>query len=361
MKPKHRNVLLIGYDEHLCLSVLYCLRKEKNYNFYVLTTKEKSSAGYSRHVKGLEYVSSYDQIEKGAVKCIQQWDIDLLMPFGEKEGLAVAEAKDRLAKVCRIMPLTELNEFQIATNKKRLNNFLLSKGLRLMPQTLDLDDPDFKSKFQSLNFPLLLKPAEGAFGRGIQTLNTKEEALRALNEADLDHKALYLQEYVGGNDINCNVICKDGEIKHYTIQESPLKTLGNYNKNDDLIYKEDPAVLEVVKPMLKALNYQGVACIDLRRDVLHNKVYLLEVNARFWGSLMASLTRAGVNFPLIMLKMGFGESAPSYHKREGKQIAASTFIKKLLKFQWPKPSELKFWTYLHDPYARFMKYWLQKF
>lgn len=361
MKPNPRNVLLIGYDEHLCLSVLYCLRKERDYNFYVLTTKEKSSAGYSRHVKGLEYVSSYEAIEQGAMKCIQQWDIDLLMPFGEKEGLAIAKAKDRLSKICRIMPLTDLEQFKIATNKKRLNNFLLDKGLRLMPQTVDLDDPDFKAKFQDLNFPVLLKPAEGAFGRGIETLRNKEEALKRLNAEDVNHELYYLQEYVGGSDINCNVICEDGEVKHYTVQESPLKSLGNYNKNDDLIYKDDPSVLEVVKPMLKALNYQGVACIDLRRDILHNKVYLLEVNARFWGSLMASLTRAGVNFPLIMLKLGFGESAPAYRKKEGKQTSASTFIRELLRFKWPKPSELKFWTYLHDPYARFMKYWLQKF
>lgn len=41
------------------------------------------------------------------MKCIQQWDIDLLMPFGEKEGLAIAKAKDRLSKVCRIMPSLE--------------------------------------------------------------------------------------------------------------------------------------------------------------------------------------------------------------------------------------------------------------
>lgn len=107
MKPNPRNVLLIGYDEHLCLSVLFCLRKARDYNFYVLTTKEKSSAGYSWHVKGLEYVSSYEAIEQGAMKCIQQWDIDLLMPFGEKEGLAIAKAKDRLSKVCRIMPSLE--------------------------------------------------------------------------------------------------------------------------------------------------------------------------------------------------------------------------------------------------------------
>lgn len=361
MKPNQRNVLLIGYDEHLCMSVLYCLRKVKGYNFYVLTTKARSSAKYSRHVKGVLEVQGYDAIEQGAIDCIKNWDIDLLMPFGEKEGLAVATAYDRLSKICRIMPLTELKNFKIATNKKNLNNFLLERGLELMPQTLDLDDPQFKEKFKELKYPTLHKPAEGAFGAGIRTVKDKTEAVKLLSEDGLSYEGTYFQQYVNGSDINCNVICKDGEIKHYTIQESPLKSLGNYNKNDDLVWKEDEKVLEVVRPMLKELNYQGVACIDLRRDVLSGQVYLLEVNARFWGSLMASLTRARVNFPLIMLKMGFDEDAPAYEKRNGEQMSIQTFIKQLLRFKWPKPSLLKFWPYLSDPRARFMKYWIQKF
>jgi len=111
---------------------------------------------------------------------------------------------------------------------------------------------------------------------------------------------------------------------------------------------------------LKALNYQGVACIDLRRSTT-GKVYLLEINARYWGSMMASLTKAGVNFPLLMLKLTVDEIAPSYQRKEGSQLSLQSFVKQFLRFKWPELKQLKYWPYLNDPMARIMKYWYQKF
>jgi len=358
---KNRNILLIAYDEHLVLSLLYCLRKERNLNFYLLTHKPKSSAGWSRYIKGVHYYKEYADLEAVIPECLRKWDIDVLMPIGEKESLEVSRHRATFESLCQVMPLTDPEHFEIATHKKSLNDFLLSKDLPLMSATLGLDEENFETQLDDFPFPALLKPSQGAFGSGIVTMNNKQELLDHLKKHKVEPSAFYLQEYVSGSDINFIAICKDGELLHYSLQESPIKQLGNYNKNDDLIFKDDPAVADAMRPMLKALNYQGVACIDLRRDPAKNRVFLLEINARFWGSMMASLTRAGVNFPLIMFKLTVDESVPPYEKRPGKQISVQTFIRDLLKFKFPDPGLLKFWPYLNDPMARIMKYWYQKF
>ncbi len=361
MKTNQRNVLLIAYDEHLVLSFLYCVRKLKGFNYFLLTHKPKSSAGHSRYIKGLRYYKEYSDLEKVIPECLREWDIDALMPIGEKESLEVTKHREAFEQLCKVMPLTDPEHFEIATNKKVLNQFLLDRDLPLMSATLNLDDPNFEQKLKDFPFPALLKPAQGAFGSGITTINNKSELEAFLKDQKPEPASFYLQEYIGGSDINCIVVCKDGEVKHWSVQESPPKELGNYNKNDDLIFRAAPEVLEVVRPMLKALQYQGIACIDLRRDVAKGKVFLLEINARFWGSMMASFTRANVNFPLIMLKLTLDESVPDYEKKEGKQISVGTFIHGFIRFKFPDISALKFWPYLNDPMARIMKYWYQRF
>jgi carbamoylphosphate synthase large subunit len=113
--------------------------------------------------------------------------------------------------------------------------------------------------------------------------------------------------------------------------------------------------------MLAALNYEGVACIDLRRDRKDGKLYLLEINARFWGSVMASYRLANVNFPLFMLKLSFGESVPDYKKTEGRQMALGTFSNEYFRFKFPDLEMLKFWPYFNDPIARFQYFWRKRF
>ena len=360
MNSSQRNVLLIANDEHLVLSFLYCLRKEPGYRYYLLTHKAKSSAGWSRYLKDVHFYKEYSELESVIPECLRKWDIDVLMPIGEKESLEVSRNRETLEKLCKVMPLTDPAHFEIATNKKALNQFLLKQELPLMSATLDLDAPNFLSRLEAFPFPALLKPAQGAFGSGIVTIHTKADLESYLLKNEVDKQGFYLQEYVEGSDINFNVICKDGDILHYSYQESPPKQLGNYNKNDDLIFKDDPEVVAIMKPMLKALNYQGVACIDLRRSTT-GKVYLLEINARYWGSMMASLTKAGVNFPLLMLKLTVDEIAPSYQRKEGSQLSLQSFVKQFLRFKWPELKQLKYWPYLNDPMARIMVYWYQKF
>lgn len=356
MKAKQRNVLLIAYDEHLILSFLYCTRNLKGFNYYLLTHKPNNSVRWSRYIKGVHYYKEYSELETVIPERLREWGIDLLMPVGEKESLEVSRHRATFEKLCKVMPLTDTDHFEIATNKVSLNRFLLEKEIPLMSATLELDAQNFDEKLKAFPFPALLKPALGAFGAGIRRLDSAEQTRALIKAESLQPGAFYLQEYISGTDINCIVVCEDGEVLYSSEQESPPKEPNNFNKNDDLVFAQHPEVVDFLRPMLKALNYQGIGCIDLRRDSNTGKIYLLEINARFWGSMMASKVRANVNFPLIMIKRTLGESIPDFERTEGEQISLSTFIRKTLRLQFPSPFALKYWTYLDDPMARILKY-----
>lgn len=114
------------------------------------------------------------------------------------------------------------------------------------------------------------------------------------------HASHYLQEYLPGQDINCNVFCLNGRVLHSTVQESPEKPAGSYFRNDDLIFTHSEEVLALIKPVLKMLNCPGLACLDLRREKESGRLYLLEINARVWASVIASLVVAKFNFPALV-------------------------------------------------------------
>jgi predicted ATP-grasp superfamily ATP-dependent carboligase len=59
--------------------------------------------------------------------------------------------------------------------------------------------------------------------------------------------------------------------------------------------------------LLDALNWQGVAMIECKRDAETGAYVVMEINGRFWGSLQLAID-AGVDFPALLVRCARGES-----------------------------------------------------
>jgi len=352
---KKPSVLLIGYDEHLCLSILYCLRKAP-INIHLLTHNQKSVCRFSRYLDKVFYYTNYDQIPEAIAHVADETKIDLVMPYDELESLYVSNNSEEISRIAPIVPLTDPELFEKAINKYELGKFLAEQGLSVMPKSINLNNESKASDLLDLNFPILIKPSRSSFGRGITSIKNQEELDSFFANGDKSLEGHAAQEFVVGSDITCNIYAIDGEIQHHTIQESPVKQLGNYAKNDDLIFHEDESVLELVASVAKALKWNGVACIDLRRDASTGKVYLLEINGRFWGSVSSSYDKANVNFPLIMINQALLGLPLDYQKKESIQISLSRLIKEVKSLDFSNLTKTKYQSYFYDPIARFLKY-----
>ena len=69
---------------------------------------------------------------------------------------------------------------------------------------------------------------------------------------------------------------------------------------------EDHRVLGVVSELMNAIEWTGVAHLDLRIDELSGEITVIEANPRFWGSVIGSM-HAGVNFPYLKCLVGMGQ------------------------------------------------------
>ncbi len=65
---------------------------------------------------------------------------------------------------------------------------------------------------------------------------------------------------------------------------------------------------------MKNLHWNRIAHIDLRYDIDGN-LYIIEVNPRFWESLLASLS-AGINFSSIMYDFSITKTIKQHDYKE---------------------------------------------
>jgi len=79
------------------------------------------------------------------------------------------------------------------------------------------------------------------------------------------------------------------------------------------VYREsiplDEALVGPGRRLLEALDWQGVAMVECKREETTGRQVIMEVNGRFWGSLQLAID-AGVDFPSLLVRCAAGETVP---------------------------------------------------
>ncbi len=165
-------------------------------------------------------------------------------------------------------------------------------------------------------FPVLFKPLSDKGGRGIRKFDDYESFLNYwANWNDCEGKAI-IQEYIQGYDIDCSVLCLNGNITAYTIQRPYHLDKQNYEFSKSIRFLHDPEAFDAAARLMQALKWNGVGHIDMRYCQKRKKIVIIELNVRYWGTLLGSLS-AGVNFPHLSLLASQGVSfdRPAYQDR----------------------------------------------
>ncbi|TEU11858.1 MAG: ATP-grasp domain-containing protein, partial [Anaerolineales bacterium] len=188
----------------------------------------------------------------------------------------------------------------VANNKWLLFKLMQEHGIPTIPTVLCTLDSDFEQQIRHLEFPVLIKPVMAWGGEGIQRFDNVSQLYEFLEQCDSEKiKNRYIVQsfltgYVGG----LNILCQQGQMLAYTIQQGFIPNPQEYAAAAAVQFVEREGVLDVATKLISALKYNGVANIDMFYDAEDNQVKILEVNARFWGSLRGSYV-AGVSFPYL--------------------------------------------------------------
>jgi D-aspartate ligase len=309
------NVLLLGQTLH----VARCLGRGPGIRLHVLGDNRLAPARFSRYVRSFRVYEAWDDeraVER--VRCaVEESRAEVVLPAHTPHVRFVSEHRDALSRFVTVAPTPAPKVIDVVSDKWLLAEFLARHGLGQPPTVLATDDAAFELTLRGLAFPALLKPRlDLADGRGIRRFESAEQ-LRAFLEKNPEHWGGYVvQSFVRGHDVCCNVLCREGEILAYTVQRARIPSRRPYSPAAIIEFVEDGQALDLVAGLVATLGYSGVAHIDMRRDEESGRVGVLEVNARYWGSLLGSLS-AGVNFPHLhcLAALGVPFPQPSYSKK----------------------------------------------
>jgi len=224
------------------------------------------------------------------------------------------------------VPCTAVPSFaslRIALDKWDLARFLTAHALPHPATELLVRGQEALTRIAQLRFPLLLKPRCGGNGLGIHRCENMRALEHCTRGADLWGKTL-VQTEIPGYDIDCSVLCREGEVLAYTIQKG-FTGMADFRPPGGIEFLEDERVIAVMRKLMAALRWSGVAHVDLRYDSLTDRINIIEVNPRFWGSVLGSL-HAGVNFPYLACLEALGRSFAPPAFRACRYVAGATAL-----------------------------------
>lgn len=217
--------------------------------------------------------------------------------------------------------LPTLEAYDSVSDKYALYQSATRLSVRV-PQTVIIGREDVASLDQrDLRFPLAVKPrlstrrvAEGVTKRPVRYAHNTDELVRvAREELSSDVDDLLLQQYIEGYGAGIFGLYDRGRalffFAHRRLREKPPS--GGASVLSQSIAPPTEA-LESARCILESLHWHGVAMVEFKVDA-QGHCWLIEVNARFWGSLQLAVD-SGADFPWFLYQLASG-AAPSPPQR----------------------------------------------
>jgi len=328
---KEISVLIPDSESHLVMFVVNCLSQFSEIKIFLMSNKKHIAMRYSRHVHKFSYYkktnSDLDWINNINTET-NKYNIDVIMPIFEDGIKTIIKHKELLSSNNKLGVLPSLDNFNTAINKGLLIKHLESNEIPY-PKSV-LIEPEKSYDINLVEFPIIIKPLEGfGGGMGIYVFENKQELEQFLKTSKFNYTYL-AQNYIKGYDIDCSVLCKDGEILAFTIQKGTMFGKSKFLPQIGIQFLYEKELYKIIEKLMKSLNWSGVAHIDLRYDENDKLFKVIEVNTRFWVSLDASLI-AGVNFPYLYCLTSLSENfqKPSY--KHIKYLSLKGVIKRIKK------------------------------
>jgi predicted ATP-grasp superfamily ATP-dependent carboligase len=301
MRPPSFSVLIPDGESDFALFVLHGFIGYPQIKVYVLSNRRWAPARFSRYChRFIQWKGGAGERFEAMAEAVQRYGIDVVLP-AEMEWMASHdELRLALAELTAIAPVLDSESFKVANNKWLLVKLMENHGIPTIPTVLCTFNDEFERQVRQLHFPVLLKPVTAWGGEGIRHFDTLPQLLEFLEQCNREkvRDKFMVQSLLEGYVIGLNLLCRKGQVLAYTMQRGFIPNTRAYAAAGAIRFIESAAALEIGQELAAALAHNGVANIDMFYDRQEHQIRILEVNARFWGSLRGSYV-AGVSFPYL--------------------------------------------------------------
>jgi carbamoyl-phosphate synthase large subunit len=225
--------------------------------------------------------------------CIKH-DIKILIPLIDTELYTLSVNKYQFEKIGVVVIVSSPEVNRICGDKRETSRFFKKIGVET-PEIYD---------FESVPYPLMLKPADGSCSAGI----TKVDTLEDLKFFEKYISNVIIQEFILGEEYTIDVLVDfDGCVKSVIPRLRIETRAGEISKGRTV---KNPALIEAAKRVAEVLP-GALGCITIQCFLsADGKVTFIEINPRFGGGYPLSY-RAGADFPGWIIDLVRGEEIPS--------------------------------------------------
>jgi predicted ATP-grasp superfamily ATP-dependent carboligase len=363
-------LVLANHNDWLTAYTLYCLGQSQLFELHLLSRKPKNPFRFLPGIKSNNYFpreASDTALVAFARQVAEKTKAKVLVPISDRGFRWAIQYKELLQQFIALIPLPEPWAYTIASDKGQLATFMKQNAI---PTPLTLTDltGNLEEKLEGIPFPVLLKPKVGAGGKGkggeppITYFPDKAALLTFISHHQVIAHKYIVQAFVKGYVIGCNVLYKKGQLLTYTIQKSVIPIV-HFGPSWGIEFINNKEVIGVVDALLSKLQWNGVANIDLICDADSNSIKVLEINARFWQTIVGSMVRSGINFPSLACLVALHGTVEQAPARLGKYIPLGHFLKYKMSsafsnpaFNWKEADlRLYFMTLLSRAYVFYQK------
>jgi predicted ATP-grasp superfamily ATP-dependent carboligase len=243
------------------------------------------------------------------VKYLEKSNYDAVFPMTDVTIPLTIDALEK-TEIAELISHIDTNNYNLASDK----NIIIQIAKRLSipyPKTIEVDKvEDLVDIGKLIEYPVVIKPSRSTiiFKNKILTLKVKY----ANNYPELKRKSrillaydvkLLVQEIIKGCGIGFFCLYQKGNLKrtfcHKRILEKPPS--GGVSVLCESI-KEDPLAKDSATRLLNAIGWSGTAMVEFKKEYNTGIPYLMEINARFWGSIELAV-KSGVDFPIETVNM----------------------------------------------------------
>jgi glutathione synthase/RimK-type ligase-like ATP-grasp enzyme len=301
--PESFSVLIPDGESEFALFVAHCFALFPNARLHVLSGERWSPVRFSRYCYKYIFrpLGTSDESRLEAVAdIVNKYKIDVLLPTETKWLSFVIANQEALSDVVAVAPVPSPKGFEIANNKWLLSQFLEENQIPAPPTLLATLDDLFEEKLKAFEFPVLLKPVTAWGGEGIERFETLSELRRYIEGQDQRSiKGNFIvQSFLPGLVVGVNILARNGTMLTTTMQRGLIPNTQKYAAAGAIEFIKEDKFSSIAQKLVSALSWSGFANVDTLHDNRDNQLKILEINARFWGSLRGSLV-AGVSFPYL--------------------------------------------------------------
>ena len=270
-------------------------------------------ASYSRYCRGVFVIDQQNEESflRDLTRLLEIQKFDVMIPVGFPVTHYVAKHATELRRLVSFLSPDTKSE-AVANDKFAVQELAKSIGVPSPKTYLVTNRADIDTALSELEFPIIIKGRRESGSGIVATAHSRDEAHRQFQNLvtrfSLDQDAYpVLQEFVPGWGCGFFAIYHEGTCErvfmHKRIREYPPS--GGASCCAESFH--DARLSEYGRKLLDALVWNGVAMVEFRYDERINDYRLIEINAKFWGSLELAL-ESGADFPGDFVKISTGQA-----------------------------------------------------